>query len=301
MYIDDNGVIYDAALNQTNASNNNNKFYIIQLLEQNSATGPIYARWARWGRVGEHGQTADLRSGSLDEATKLFMKKFKEKSGLPWEKRMNNPISGKYAFVERNYEEDNDEPEKTPKKEQKSSEGEAKAENDENQRVESTLSQPVQDLVGLIFNQLHWHSTMASMEYDANKLPLGKLGKNTLQSGFQLLKSLSEVVNNPAVATAKYGELFSDVVEDLSNRYFSVIPHAFGRKRPPVISSQQLIKREVDLLEALTDMEIANEIMTDAKASAEGAGVHRLDQQYMGLGMKEMTPCESLTTWPTNV
>lgn len=31
VYIDDQGVIYDASLNQTNASNNNNKFYRVQV------------------------------------------------------------------------------------------------------------------------------------------------------------------------------------------------------------------------------------------------------------------------------
>lgn len=31
VYIDDSGTIFDASLNQTNASNNNNKFYRIQV------------------------------------------------------------------------------------------------------------------------------------------------------------------------------------------------------------------------------------------------------------------------------
>jgi poly [ADP-ribose] polymerase len=37
VYVDDDGIVYDASLNQTNASNNNNKFYRVQLLF-NSAT-----------------------------------------------------------------------------------------------------------------------------------------------------------------------------------------------------------------------------------------------------------------------
>lgn len=38
---------YDCTLNQTNISNNNNKFYIIQLLEED---GHFFC-WNRWGRV----------------------------------------------------------------------------------------------------------------------------------------------------------------------------------------------------------------------------------------------------------
>lgn len=38
---------YDCTLNQTNIGNNNNKFYIIQLLEE----GSRFFCWNRWGRV----------------------------------------------------------------------------------------------------------------------------------------------------------------------------------------------------------------------------------------------------------
>src|SRR5204862_7768352 len=64
-----------------------------------------------------------------------------------------------------------------------------------------------------------------------------------------------------------------------------------GRSRPPVISTMGLIKREVDLLDALTDMGIANEILKDAKSSDAG-DIHPLDRQFAGLDLDEMTPCE---------
>lgn len=57
VYIEKSGLIYDASLNQTNASNNNNKFYIVQLLQ--NAKGDCQV-WTRWGRVGDRGQTAIL-------------------------------------------------------------------------------------------------------------------------------------------------------------------------------------------------------------------------------------------------
>ncbi|KAL5022263.1 hypothetical protein ScPMuIL_001418 [Solemya velum] len=47
--------IWDCMLNQTNVSNNNNKYYLIQLLEEN--TKKAYHVWQRWGRVGYNGQT----------------------------------------------------------------------------------------------------------------------------------------------------------------------------------------------------------------------------------------------------
>jgi hypothetical protein len=50
IYKNPDGIYYDAMLNQTNIQYNNNKFYLLQLLE--SKTGGEYWVWFRWGRVG---------------------------------------------------------------------------------------------------------------------------------------------------------------------------------------------------------------------------------------------------------
>ncbi|KAL1968943.1 hypothetical protein VTN77DRAFT_777 [Rasamsonia byssochlamydoides] len=286
VYIDSSGLIWDAALNQTNAANNNNKFYRIQLLKKKSADE--YNTWTRWGRVGEFGQSAMLGNGTLDVAKRHFEKKFRDKTGLSWADRLAPPKTGKYAFVERNYEESDTEDEKATKKKVKK-----ETQEEERKPVESTLPEPVQQLIAFIFNQQHFYNTMAQMSYDANKLPLGKLSKRTLQTGFQILKDLSELINNQSLATSKYGKSYAAATEELSNRYFTIIPHVFGRNRPPVINTPDLIKKEVDLLENLTDMEIANSIVKESK---DDEMVHILDRQFQGLGMREMTPLDHKST-----
>ena len=50
----DGGKTYSATLNQSNLDRNNNKFYIIQVLV-NETSGMISV-WNRWGRVGVPGQ-----------------------------------------------------------------------------------------------------------------------------------------------------------------------------------------------------------------------------------------------------
>jgi len=78
---------------------------------------------------------------------------------------------------------------------------------------------------------------------------------------------------------------------ELTNAYFSTIPHAFGRNRPPTIASEEQLKREIELLESLSDMKIAQEIMKNAKAKdTDKDPVHPLDRQFNGLGLNEMTP-----------
>ncbi|GIK00388.1 hypothetical protein Aspvir_004411 [Aspergillus viridinutans] len=283
VFIEDSGLIWDATLNQTNSANNNNKFYRIQLLVDTSGT--TYKTWTRWGRVGEFGSSALLGDGTLQRAKFEFEKKFKDKTGLKWEDRLSTPKSNKYTFIERNYEESDDEDDNADKMDVDKKE--------DKKPVESTLPQAVQKLLTFIFNQQHFLSTMASMSYDAQKLPLGKLSKRTLTTGFQILKDLSELVTNPTLASSRYNTTFQDAAQDLSNRYFTTIPHVFGRNRPPVLATDQQIKTEVDLLEALTDMGVANEIMKDSR---DAEMMNQLDRQYQGLGMQEMTPLNRTST-----
>ena len=106
VHIDDDNVIWDANLNQTNAGKNNNKFYRIQLVE--NAAG-AYHTWTRWGRVGEHGANAVLGGGDFGSAMAAFEKKFKDKSGHKWADRLNEPKANKYTYIERNYEADSEE------------------------------------------------------------------------------------------------------------------------------------------------------------------------------------------------
>ena len=60
--------IWDCMLNQTNIGNNNNKYYLIQLLRKDG-TGS-YDVWMRWGRVGFKGQNSLTSYGTSLEAAK---------------------------------------------------------------------------------------------------------------------------------------------------------------------------------------------------------------------------------------
>ncbi|KAF9877171.1 hypothetical protein CkaCkLH20_05437 [Colletotrichum karsti] len=286
VYIAPDGVIYDASLNQTNASNNNNKFYRIQLIQM----GSFFKTWTRWGRVGDSGQNAVLGNGSLDDALKQFDKKFKDKSGYSWADRGKDPKPSKYAFVERSYEpdsEDDDDADDVVKADEEAPE-KKKAE-----AKKCTLPKPVEELMGLIFNMGYFASAMSSMDYDANKLPLGKLSKGTILRGFQTLKNLSELLGDPSLADTKYSTTFAAAIEQLSNQFYSLIPHAFGRRRPPIISTNDMLKKELDLLDSLSDMKVASDLM---KVDRKLSDVHPADTQYRTLGMNEMTPLEHKST-----
>lgn len=88
---------YSVTLNQTNVGANNNKFYIIQVLEG----GGAYYAWNRWGRVGDDGQNKLLPCSTKEQAVKEFGKKFREKTTNSWENRSSfTAVKGKYTLVE---------------------------------------------------------------------------------------------------------------------------------------------------------------------------------------------------------
>ncbi len=144
VYIDDDETIFDASLNQTNIGDNNNKFYFLQLIK--SKNGKKFYTHTRWGRVGDFGQTKTMGPLSLEEAIAEFEKKFKDKSGLTWDKRYDEALGGKkYTYLEKSYEDEEDEEDyKTSSKD----------------TVKSKLPIQTQRLIELIFNENHFNSVL---------------------------------------------------------------------------------------------------------------------------------------------
>ena len=220
-----------------------------------------------------------------EAAFKEFNKKFKDKSGLTWDNRNEEPKKGKYYLLERSYEDDDDD--QSP----------VKKEEDDNQGIsdqpESKLPIQTQRLMELIFNESHFNSVLESIGYNQDKLPLGKLGKSTIQRGFEHLKELSSLIRHPTLAQNKYSKSQAVMIEDFTNQYYSTIPHIFGRNRPPMINNADMLQREVAMLDTLTDMEVANSIMktTDSKAK-DAESVAQIDKRFEQLSLNECTPLE---------
>nr|XP_028956266.1 poly [ADP-ribose] polymerase 2-like isoform X11 [Malus domestica] len=96
--------IYDAMLNQANVVLNNNKFYLIQVLE--SEVGGSFMIYYRCGRVGFKGQNKLAPHASCESAIKEFKQKFRDKTGNDWSNRkMFQLIPSCYMWIEMDYNE----------------------------------------------------------------------------------------------------------------------------------------------------------------------------------------------------
>ncbi|NXY51062.1 PARP3 polymerase, partial [Ceuthmochares aereus] len=252
---------YDCTLNQTDIKANNNKFYIIQLLEHNGD----YSIWNRWGRVGEGGQSKLMPCASLEAAKKDFEKKFREKTKNSWEARENFVAQpGKYTLIEVQSGEtevilqvDDVDGEKVCK-----------------QRVlPCTLDKATQELVSLIFSSDMFRDAMQTMNIDVKKMPLGKLTKQQIAKGFEVLEELEAALGEQHPPDAR--------LEELSSRFYTIIPHNFGRARPPPIDSPELLRAKKDMLLVLADIEIAQTLQAQkVKEEEEKEVAHPLDQDY---------------------
>lgn len=256
---------YDCMLNQTNIGHNNNKFYLIQLLESYSE----YAVFTRWGRVGETGMSATQEFNKADEesAIKYFCKKFNDKTKNKWENRANfEPKAGKYTLIE---VEDADEEEL-----QETSVKLAEVDDSTKAVQPSKLDKATQDFVKLVFNEDMFKEQMTKFEIDVKKMPLGKLSKAQIAKGFEALEELEDALQKKAKKPK---------LSDLSSKFYTIIPHSFGRKIPPVIDDAEKIQAKKDMLLVLGDIEIALGMQKEKKkkdAAAGDAVPHPLDVKY---------------------
>ncbi|XP_034340058.1 protein mono-ADP-ribosyltransferase PARP3 isoform X1 [Arvicanthis niloticus] len=255
---------YDCTLNQTNIGNNNNKFYIIQLLEESSR----FICWNRWGRVGEVGQSKMNHFNCLEDAKKDFKKKFWEKTKNKWEDRNHFvPHPNKYTLIE-------------VQGEAESQEAVVKA---FSPQVDGgpvrtvfkpcSLDPATQKLITNIFSKEMFNNAMTLMNLDVKKMPLGKLSKQQIARGFEALEALEEAMKNPT------GD--GQSLEELSSCFYTVIPHNFGRRRPPPINSPEVLQAKKDMLMVLADIELAQTLQAapGEKNTVEEVP-HPLDRDY---------------------
>lgn len=86
----------------------------------------------------------------------------------------------------------------------------------------------------MLFDVEAMKRTMVEFELDLTKMPLGKLSKKQLEQAYGILSKAQDLLNEKDTQKAKF--------VDISNQFYTLIPHDFGRKSPPVIDNSELIK-----------------------------------------------------------
>ena len=76
------------------------------------------------------------------------------------------------------------------------------------------------------------------MFLDIKKMPLGKLSKTQIAKGFEVLEQIEDVL--------KQGRKTN--LTELTSKFYTLIPHNFGRQRPPLIADEETLRKKMDML-----------------------------------------------------
>lgn len=216
---------YSCTLNQTNIKKNNNKFYIMQVLNGNGK----YYLYTRYGRVGETG-IKKMSEMTKSEAIKKFTITFKSKTNNCWDNRKNfKEYEGKYYLLDLDY---------TLKP-------------TEIKPTKCSLDDDVAYLIHIISDVNIFNNVLVQFEIDTKKMPLGKISEKQIETARNILTKLSLNLDD------------DEVVFNLSSKYYQYIPYACGRRTPPLIKNQDMICKLIEMLDELKNIAVAGSVVTN--------------------------------------
>ncbi|CAB3403722.1 unnamed protein product [Caenorhabditis bovis] len=267
---DDKGDAYKVHLCKTDVSMNSNKFYDMEFFDRNSSNQ--YTVKMINGRIGYNGVTHLKQFSDLEKAKEFFHKKFTEKTSLEWEQRNGTPVPGKYVIVKLANPEVADLGVEEEKPDTSRSSRRRKKQPDE----DDELAEKIHNLIKIICDEDAHLGLLKKLKYNEEfGKPLDCLSIEQLDVGYQILKEIEDYItariNAEATAAAATATVkltmsmrrsgrkpmirpppaYPASMTNITNKYYSLIPHSFGFSIPPKIDSLYKIQQEKELLDAL--------------------------------------------------
>ena len=230
--------LYSVVLGAVSIQDDVNSYYKLQVLEHDKK--PKYYVFRSWGRVGTTiGGNKVENFYEKADAVREFERLYEEKTGNRWSKRHEfKKVAGRFYPLEMDYGQDNDQIKKLSVAESK-----------------SKLAKPIQELVSTIFDIESMKKALVEFEIDLTKMPLGKLSKKQIETAYTILTEAQDMIKNEDGTDTKF--------LDASNRFFTLIPHDFGMKKPPILNNPDIVKNKIEMLDNLLEIEVAYSLLKD--------------------------------------
>ncbi|NWW02510.1 PARP1 polymerase, partial [Oreocharis arfaki] len=229
------GKIFSATLGLVDIVKGTNSYYKLQLLEDDRESR--YWVFRSWGRVGTViGSNKLEQMPSKEDAIEHFLNLYEEKTGNSWHSKNFTKYPKKFYPLEIDYGQDEEAVKKLTV----------------GAGTKSKLAKPIQDLIKMIFDVESMKKAMVEFEIDLQKMPLGKLSKRQIQSAYSILNEVQQAVSDSGSESQ---------ILDLSNRFYTLIPHDFGMKKPPLLNNLEYIQAKVQMLDNLLDIEVAYSLL----------------------------------------
>jgi poly [ADP-ribose] polymerase len=251
---------YLCSLTFTNIGMNSNKFYIMQIIHVSVPINSCnYALYTKYGRTGERGIVGIKWIANAQVAIKAFATQYKSKTGNVWGSN-SEPKSGKYydLKVDNNFEVEVEEDTTI---------------SSSTINVDERIGDEVTDLIKLISDTNVHLQAIRSFGVDTKKMPLGKISKVVIEEANGVLYALSEIVKAIDDGTWKKSKEVLGVEDDfvnkciynLSNTFWTRIPYACGRVKPPIIDSMHQVDRCAELLDIIKNSKIVGHLVKKNK------------------------------------
>ncbi|KAF5240816.1 hypothetical protein FANTH_9404 [Fusarium anthophilum] len=117
------------------------------------------------------------------------------------------------------------------------------------------------ELMKIIRNQDYLKQLLSSMDYNYKRYPPGELSKDDIRRGFSKLKDIARSIYK-LESSDEVPKCRTLCRKQDSTEYYSSIPHEFLRKPHPVINSDNLIAKELELLTILSYIKDMSEDIT---------------------------------------
>ena len=104
------------------------------------------------------------------------------------------------------------------------------------------------ELVTLVFDIERMKSAMLEFEIDLSLMPQGKLSKKQMETAYKILTEAQDMIKTESGTESKFS--------DASNRFFTLIPHDFGMRSPPLLDNPDLVKAKIEMLDNLLEIEV---------------------------------------------
>ncbi|XP_047515317.1 poly [ADP-ribose] polymerase-like [Pieris napi] len=231
----ENGEPYSATLNRVyiDASHGANTSYTMQLLVAD--TKKKYCVVTTCGPTGSEPKLYKKKFYDLGKAKASFKEVFKNKTGNSWNQRPNfQKKCGKFDLIKM-----------------------ADLSEREPEQLclvwKSEHPRAVQELVILLFDINIMNKTIADMDIDTDKMPLGVPSQEQISSGFRILGALYDVVSEGREEYMR--------IEELSTRFYTKIPHKGNFKELLLLDNMDLIKSKMHMLDDLSKTHVSYKIL----------------------------------------
>ncbi|VDL18528.1 unnamed protein product [Hymenolepis diminuta] len=212
-----------------------------------------------WGRIGtDIGGSKLERFTTLNAAAQHFQELFLEKTGNAWSTPKEKFLKLPRRFYPLDMEHFNPTDEETAKMSQIT-------------KIPSKLETRVQALIDFLFDVASMTNALLEFEIDLHKMPLGKISRVQIQEAYSVLNDLSALLSsNEDLEGPAKSKLIGD-----TTRFYTLIPHDFGMKMPPLLDNLEVIKTKSRMLEDLLKIELAYSLMKTSHSD-----VNPIDEHY---------------------